>query len=392
MMLLDDIYVMWIPILAVALMTALGVWRGVYREIPVAAAIALSALIVVQWAGQDRWARDLSTTFSGLGVGEWQFFLTLVLMGLIVAVVGYGLGGLFARRSLSSPSRVLGGILGLANGAALAGWVLRAAYEGLVNRQETSAVYQNPISLSLMVWAGWFPVALAVTGAVAALIFSLRGDRVASAPESTRAPATYPATGGSVPVYTRPVSSTLYPPIPVETGAYQAQPPDAQSTMYMPTRDAAANAPTAIYPMVPPPPPANLTPHQQGASGQYAPFPPAPDSATTLAPAQGPSARTEKGRDDIEATSNTHTSDAPHTPPFGYDLAAMWGNAQQGSASQYEATSRDAPPGQATQSTSPVETSVVEGNKSGDGEIRCRNCGNPLQASAVFCTECGTRV
>src|SRR5690349_1768059 len=134
-MLLDDIYVMWIPILVVALMAALGWWRGVNRELVVSAAIALSALIALQWATQERWALDLSKTFSGLGPGEWQFFLTLVLVGLVVTVVGYGLGGLFARRGLSSTSRTLGALLGLANGAALAGWILRAAYEGLVNKQ-----------------------------------------------------------------------------------------------------------------------------------------------------------------------------------------------------------------------------------------------------------------
>ena len=41
-----------------------------------------------------------------------------------MTVVGYGLGGLFARRGLSSTSRTLGALLGLMNGAALTGWVL----------------------------------------------------------------------------------------------------------------------------------------------------------------------------------------------------------------------------------------------------------------------------
>ncbi len=213
-MLLDDIYIMWIPILVVALMGALGAWRGVYREIAVSAAIVLSALIVVQWATRERWASDLSSTFTGLGAGEWQFFLTLVLLFLIVSVVGYGLGGLFARRTFSSTPRVLGALLGLANGAALTGWVLRAAYEGLVSKQETSAVYQNPISLGLMVWAGWFPVVLAVLGAVAALVFSLRGDRVASVPDTSQQSAAIVTATPARPVYipqAPPPYSPLHP-------------------------------------------------------------------------------------------------------------------------------------------------------------------------------------
>ena len=65
------------PILVIALMAALGWWRGVYRELIVSAAIVLSALVALQWATQERWALDLSNTFNGLGPGEWQFFLRL---------------------------------------------------------------------------------------------------------------------------------------------------------------------------------------------------------------------------------------------------------------------------------------------------------------------------
>jgi uncharacterized membrane protein required for colicin V production len=383
-MLLDDIYIMWIPILVVALMGALGAWRGVYREVGVSAAIVLAALIVVQWATRERWASDLSATFSGLGAGEWQFFLTLVLLFLIVSVVGYGLGGLFARRTFSSTPRVLGALLGLANGAALTGWILRAAYEGLVNKQETSAVYQNPISLGLMVWAGWFPVVLAVLGAVAALIYSFRGDRVASVPDTSQSSAAIVTATPARPVYIPQAPPQYSPPTPpARTDVYATLPTDAQSTMFMPTREQEALAPTAIYPMASVPPPANLAPHRPQSAIPHVPFQPASSTSTS----QG---RTSDVTEQSSSTDDFHSAlrdpqaNTPHTPPFGYDLAALWGSEQSGS------TSADISP---ASTSSELTSQQVSSEGSGStSERRCRNCGNPLQEDAAFCTECGTKV
>ncbi|HKP53477.1 MAG TPA: CvpA family protein [Chloroflexia bacterium] len=392
-MLLDDIYVMWIPILVVALMGALGAWRGVYREIAVSASIVLSALIVVQWATRDRWASDLSATFSGLGAGEWQFFLTLVLMVLIVSVVGYGLGGLFARRSLSSTPRTLGALLGVANGAALTGWVLRSAYEGLVSRQETSAVYQNPISLGLMVWAGWFPVVLAVIGAIAALVFSLRGDRVASVPDTSQVPAAIVTPTQARPVYIPQAPPPPYSPSPppLRTDPYATLPTDAQSTMFMPTREQAANTPTAVHPVTSPsPPPATLAPHQPLGAIQYPPFHPGPPTATSKDNSPDVTEQ-QSSTDDFHAALRTPPSDTPHTPPFGYDLAALWGTEESDStlAGDSDASSS---PGPASEQASPEMSVAGDETTTSPGEVRCRNCGNPLQEDALFCTECGTRV
>jgi|GEM_PF-2730074 len=390
-MLLDDIYIMWIPILVVALMGALGAWRGVYREVAVSAAIVLAALIVVQWATRERWASDLSATFTGLGAGEWQFFLTLVLMFLIVSVVGYGLGGLFARRTFSSTPRVLGALLGLANGAALAGWVLRAAYEGLVNKQETSAIYQNPISLGLMVWAGWFPVVLAVLGAVAALVFSLRGERVASVPDTSQQSSAIVTATPARPVYIPQAPPPYSPPAPpARTDVYSTVPTGAQSTMLMPTLEQGANAPTAAYPVASAPPPANLAPHRPQGATPHAPFQPASSTATSQGRTPGVTEQSSSS-DDFHSALRDPQANTPHTPPFGYDLAALWGSEQSGSAST-EASPSSTSSELTSQQVSP-EGSGSDGETTGTtSERRCRNCGNPLQEDAAFCTECGTKV
>ncbi len=383
---------MWIPILVVALMAALGAWRGVYRELAVSASVVLSALIVVQWATRERWSQDLSKALNGLGAGEWQFFLTLVLMGLIVAVVGYGLGGLFTRRSLSSTTRMLGALLGLANGAALTGWVLRAAFEGLVNKQSSSAVYQNPISQGLMIWAGWFPVALAVLGALAALVYSLRGDSVVTTePEAVHATtvATLPP---ARPMYAPPPSSTYQPhAVPPAQARLEPYAPhshyaDAQSTVSMPAREQSALAPTSIYPVVMPQPPSGAPSHHYESLG-----------AGQIASTSGYESSSNFAQDRVgapgeqtpSAASERLTSDsAPHTPPFGYDLAALWGSEQASSnAAESAATSMSQPSIVATNTPTPAIDYAQDG-----GEIRCLNCGNRLPAGAAFCTECGTRV
>jgi hypothetical protein len=400
-MLLDDIYVMWIPILVVALMAALGAWRGVYREIPVSASIVLSALIVMQWATQDKWswARDLNGTFGGLSVGEWQFYLTLVLMALLVTVMGYGLGGLFSRRSMSSTARTLGGVLGLANGAALAGWVLRSAYFGLTNTQPNSTIYQNPVSQSLMVWAGWFPVVLAVLGAVAALVYSLRGDKT-TVVETARTGALVSATP-TMPVYIPDAPAHGHDPYRARADVYSpahagnpSQPPVSTA---IPGRESSAYAQTAAYPVVPPPAPASpssprpatVAPHQ------------APPSAVNYAPAAQPqrSVWQPESASQPQPAPSTPQPVSKHTPPFGYDLGALWAGSD-GEAGPPDASVSATPvtmqQATTTGASSPTEaTSSASTGKpmeSARPEARCRNCGNPLQEGAIFCTECGTRV
>jgi uncharacterized membrane protein required for colicin V production len=418
-MLLDDIYVMWIPILVVALMTALGAWRGVYREIPVSVSIVLSALIAMQWATQDpwSWARDLNSAFSGLSVGEWQFYLTMVLMALLVAVMGYGLGGLFSRRSMSTTARTLGGLLGLANGAALTGWVLRSAYFGLTNTNTNSTIYQNPVSQALMVWAGWFPVVLAVLGAVAALVYSLRGDR-STAIETTRSGALVSA-APTMPVYIPDAPAHGHDPYRARTDVYSpshaGNPPQAPMSQPMPNREASAYTQTAAYPVVPPhapaspisPRPATVAPHQAPPSAvNYAPaaqpqrsvWEPQSTNQAQSAPSSAPSTPSE------QSPLPSSQSQTKHTPPFGYDLGALWAGSDEEPAHQ------DAPISAPTTGSQPApvpgarppfsphsieatsSTSTGSPAESAPRDLRCRNCGASLQEGAIFCTDCGTRV
>lgn len=415
-MLLDDVYVMWIPVLVIAGMGALGAWRGVYRELGVSAAIALAALIIVQWATRDRWPRDLSQTITGLGEGEWQFFLSLVLMVLIVAVVGYGLGGIFARRGNSTTSRTLGALLGLANGAALTGWVLRGAYDGLGDRQQSSIVYQNPISQSLMIWAEWFPVVLAVLGAIAALALSLRG-------ESTEAPATamreyepahstgaiqgVPARAGYVP----PAQPAYYEPPPQfsRTDIFTAYPGGSNTSGQVPSRQDSSMAPTMANQMPPTTAPplrsATLAPHEQSQEIWSGPLAATPvrrevSSEQTATPATITSSiPTTEPAPTITASVPTTEPPAPspdtqtatrQTPPFGYDISSLWSGYETGSQPAQEAGSETGQNARVSEAEAATASAVAESPT--QEEKRCQNCGSRLQPGAIFCTECGSRV
>jgi uncharacterized membrane protein required for colicin V production len=207
----NDILAAALPIVLAVIFGILGAVRGFRREAIVSGSIVLGVLIVEQWA--SRWADDLYGMYTGAS-REWQqVALSMVVLSLVVLVLGYGLGTLTGRGPLSGGSRAGGLLLGLINGSALGGWLLRYIYLSLDGAQPSSPLYQNAITQGFMIWAGWFPVALAVLGTLVALVSPFRRPQV----EVTEvAPPPAP-----VPVWTPP------PPVPTYTPptAYGAPPP-----------------------------------------------------------------------------------------------------------------------------------------------------------------------
>ena len=171
----NDVLIIWLPVALMVLLSLLGLLRGAGREIVVAAAITLGALIVQQWATDERWAKDLNDMSPGMSVGWAHFMLGLVILSATTLFVGYLLGNRLVDRPVSASTRLMGGLLGALNGAAIAGWILRYAYVGLDARQLT----ENSVSQGFMIWAGWFPVVLAVLGTLYALLSPLRRARAA---------------------------------------------------------------------------------------------------------------------------------------------------------------------------------------------------------------------
>src|SRR5215210_1976238 len=189
----DMLYTIWLPIAITLLFGLLGFLRGLWREAVVSAAIAIGALIVQQWATSDRWVADIGEVMGSADPGWIQFLLSVAIMLLTVLLVGYLMGTRLVRRQLGASSRLAGGLLGLANGSALAGWMLRYAYEGLDRTQLSSPLYNDVSSQGFMIWAGWFPVAIALLGALIGLLAPLRRAQTVVAqpsPQTNWAPST----------------------------------------------------------------------------------------------------------------------------------------------------------------------------------------------------------
>ncbi|HEX8230590.1 MAG TPA: hypothetical protein VF826_14925 [Chloroflexia bacterium] len=198
----SDILAMALPVVLAIVMGIFGALRGFRREAIVSGSTVLGALIVQQWV--SLWADDLYGMYTAVSREMQQVALSHVLLSLIVLVIGYGLGSLVPRGRVSSGSRVGGLLLGLANGSAIGGWLLRYIYTSLDGAQPSSNLYQNVVTQTFMIWAGWFPVALAIIGALVALIAPFRRSEV----EVTQTAAV--ATSAAAPVWTPPPPAPAY--------------------------------------------------------------------------------------------------------------------------------------------------------------------------------------
>ena len=227
----NDVLTMWIPVAVTVLLGIVGLLRGAGRELVVAAAITLGALIGQQWVAL--WASDLNAMSSGISVGWAHFTLGLLILSATTLFVGYLLGNRLVDRPVSASTRLMGGLLGLLNGAAIAGWVLRYAYVGLDAKQLTA----NSVSDGFMIWAGWFPVVLAVLGTLYALLSPLRRARAAierPSAGSDWAPTPAPTTADTRTLSARTDSATVALPVTNVT-PYQAS--DANKTQPVPIWD-----------------------------------------------------------------------------------------------------------------------------------------------------------
>src|SRR5688572_2081269 len=248
---MDIVYTVVLPVASVVIFALLGMLRGARREAYVSGALALAALLVLQWA--VIWGDDLNAIITGLGSGNAVFYVSLAILTLTVLVIGYGLGSSIVKGAPDGTSRTLGLLLGALNGAAFAGYLLRIAFEHLEESSGSSPIYTNPVSYWLVFWAGWYPVALAAIGAVVALVRAFAGDddmkvRGTATTPSLSAPAApvatypgqaaYPTSGPSVP-------TTAYVPPPAAQAAsapgspagYSYTPPAEAGYAYTPPEE-----------------------------------------------------------------------------------------------------------------------------------------------------------
>jgi uncharacterized membrane protein required for colicin V production len=383
---MDIVYTVVLPLASVVIFAVLGMLRGARREAYVSGAIALAALLVLEWG--VRWGDDLTAIISGLGSGDAVFYVSLAILVLTVLVLGYGLGSSVVRGAPDGTSRALGFLLGAVNGAAFAGYLLRIAFIYLDNSSGSSAVYTNPVSYWLVFWAGWYPVALAAIGAVVALVRAFAGDEDLKVSSATTATATA----------TTPSLSA--PPAPPASYAGQgATPPSG------PSAPTTANVP-------PPPSPASGT---QGSATGYSYTPPA-EGGYMYAPPDEQWRTTAPDLAANKAISSMSTSDFAanltetklpadsgpptpmttlpigdekyYTPPFGTSVVEVKSDSEALDASKEKGTEASSAETRAI----PVVSAAAANSAEKVNGLTCRVCGSSLSPGQLYCTECGTKV
>jgi len=440
--LLTDILALYLPLALALVMGLLGLFRGVRREAVVSLSIVLGALIVSVWAAP--WGSDLHDTFSNFGQQDIQTWLGVIVLVLVCLVIGYGLGSAITPRGpLTAMSRLGGLLIGLGNGAALGGWILRNYYNALEidlsgsNATVFSAITDNIISRSLIIWAGWFPLVVALIAAIVALTGPFRRAQTVVATPSAQtnwAPSTAPAVAATTPAGGLPTSYTpqqypqQYPQqqygqqqqyaqqYPPQFGA-QAQPaaaPPAQQAAAASYAPAAApypsGQPAARVQDAPPtmPMPTSDLPGP-AASGQETAYFGAPSGATSSPPpsvssttptSSGGMSRPDTGPlgdlpDDMQASSSTPAWAQPPDSSWlsapTVDTSSRSPNVDNSIISRSEAPTMAYPvsPGDSSSSSS---SSSPSSPSSEAALINCPRCGALVPGDAVFCTECGNRL
>lgn len=429
----SDIVATVFPVLLIVLMGIIGTLQGGRRAAVVSASIILGAFLGYYWG--PRWTADTAAIFTGVDAGWQQLILSYAVLILSVLVLGYGLGTYVAAEPITGGGRTWGLVLGIANGAALAGWLLFYVYTALDRSQASSPLYQNSVSAGFMVLALWSPVGLALLGALAALIAPFRRRPVVVTTTTATSAAT--ATPASAVMHMAPLAP---PPV---MPAYRQGP----SQVYGPPANepySSHNAPTAVYPYVPPQnppaaPPAPPPAYNPGGSGanQYGAGAYPLDSARVTPPAESTPYSSAPAYDSTPYSNTTTTTTTSSTggtgnsggtshSAAGYNPPSSSNAGAPGSASEaapevagvrevvvgaqpswLAGTQVTKPAIGATQGTAsgPVtgplpdlhsETASTPGAMTLGSELGtstvCANCGATLPPNARFCTTCGTPV
>ena len=402
----DQIVTIWLPTGIALAVGVIGMLRGAVREAVVAASVVLAALINTQWAGQ--WSDGIYELFPNMDQGQQEFALSTVVLWLVVLGLGYGLGSVLSRERPIRASRIGGFLLGLATGAAVAGFMLLYAYEFLDGAQRSSRFYESMVSRAFMIWAGWYPLVLAFVGAIVVFVGPMRrAQRAVAQPSaaSNWSPTTPPQTPAPA------MASTMFIPggvVGPSSGQVQMTPytgPGAsQATVAIPVADA---PPTTVMPIEPRPASAPTGTTVEGTGDDLSATRAFGDvlapSPSALQPSVAP----------YESEAARWRTDAPGTfdQPSGSDSSWLLQSASD------QAPSSNATPGQNVRANEgvdddpkPMTTTTSFGTehsilssaagaggagsppREAAGEKKCPNCGTSVMPGASFCTNCGTRI
>jgi uncharacterized membrane protein required for colicin V production len=394
----DQIVTIWLPLVITAVFGIVGLVRGAMREGVMAASVVLAAFIIREWG--DQWGQSLHEVFPQMPQGQQQFALSTGVLWVIVLGLGYGLGGTLMRERPVRASRIGGGLLGLATGAAVAGYMLLYAYTSLDGAETTSRFYQSIVSRAFMVWAGWYPLVLAFIGAILVLVGPMRRAQRAVGKPSTASnwtPTTPPTAPAPAMASTMFAATQAAPPVIAPYGA------GAQQTVAMPAPEPSR---TTIIPPMPAADAASL-PTRPAAGAEENDL-----SATrALGSTDGPRSPWQGPPSSIGAEGGTPGSDSEGTFNAPGNDSSWLLQPVSGGEQGLQANSPAAAPGGAVSedAAGPLVATTSFGNEyaigargvagqaggsqaQGGTDKKCPGCGAQVAPGASFCTECGTRI
>jgi hypothetical protein len=168
-------------VLIVLLSMPLGFWRGVNREIFVAAAILLGMTLAATW--NERWGGRVADWLS-TGHAMGRFLAAMGLIGVSTLIIGYGGGALAARGArIGRWGRLTGAALAAATGVVLLALALRYTDQDLSGTYSLDVLHDGMISGFLIEHFTWILAALGgaavltvIVGAIVLVVFPPGAD------------------------------------------------------------------------------------------------------------------------------------------------------------------------------------------------------------------------
>lgn len=352
----------------VVLFAAIGLWRGIVKEIPITAAIFAGAALASSWA--NPWGGDLADLSDIRTDASRMIVLGVALVGTTI-VLGYGGAALIGHLEITWGERFAGALLAGINGVLLLHYALDGVERFFTGDATTEALDQSYVARLLLREFGWVLVGAAVMMTLCLMVGWTRArrssrNRVASA-SSVLAESSIGARGRPARL-PREADSGKFEPVTsgfdARSGRYAADAPSVQQTIAMPPVDPERVA---------------------NEGGRYAPPPSA--SGGTPRQSRAPSAADRSGFDGDEWIRRAAAPPSVERPDRKSDHVGDGDSAHHPTANGHRVFD-----GTTSSSWSNPAPQTPDSEAFPPRAARCPRCAGGVGSDDDFCPHCGQRL